>query len=193
MNSYTEQRAMLARMVRARDETRRHIEIIRRQIEKRAERMTITARNKTCQYGRMKSTWTRADECRFQQNAYIVRRNGHRHVFAWPFAGDLYCAVLLRCHGNALRLHHRSRLYQRWHRRPVRGHGCLRLFAYFYATLRSPGWRLALALIFAVPAAIAGFAREAVLSEVWRKIFSLIGGAFVGLSALERLREAGSS
>ncbi|MBF2717708.1 hypothetical protein [Agrobacterium vitis] len=67
--------------------------------------------------------------------------------------------------------------------------------AYLYATLRSPGLRLAIALIFAVPAAIAGFAlvhgfaREAVPSEVWRKIFSLIGGAFVGLSALARLRE----
>ncbi|MBW9075659.1 hypothetical protein [Agrobacterium deltaense] len=68
-------------------------------------------------------------------------------------------------------------------------------FAYLYATLRSPGLRLAIALIFAVPAAIAGFslvhgvAREAMPSEVWRKIFSLIGGAFVGLSALARLRD----
>ncbi|MND38610.1 hypothetical protein D3C80_293170 [compost metagenome] len=67
--------------------------------------------------------------------------------------------------------------------------------AYLYATLRSPGLRFAIALIFAVPAAIAsfalvhGFAREAVPSEVWRKIFSLIGGAFVGLSALARLAD----
>ncbi|MEE9926052.1 hypothetical protein [Brucella intermedia] len=65
--------------------------------------------------------------------------------------------------------------------------------AYLYTTLRSPGLRLAIALLFAVPAAIAGFAlvhgiaREAVPSEVWRKIFSLIGGAFVGASALARL------
>jgi len=62
MNIYAEQRAMLARLVRTRDETRRHIEIIRRQIEKRAERMTITTRLKARQYGRTKSTWTRADE-----------------------------------------------------------------------------------------------------------------------------------
>lgn len=67
--------------------------------------------------------------------------------------------------------------------------------AYLYTTLRSPGLRLAIALLFAVPAAIAGFAlvpgvaREAVPSEVWRKIFSLIGGAFVGLSALARLAD----
>ncbi|EGP55734.1 hypothetical protein Agau_L101131 [Agrobacterium tumefaciens F2] len=73
MNTYAEQRAMLARMVRARDETRRHIEIIRRQIAKRAERMTITARLKTRQYGRMKSTWTRADERDYQENAAQLR------------------------------------------------------------------------------------------------------------------------
>lgn len=65
--------------------------------------------------------------------------------------------------------------------------------AYLFTTLRSPGLRLAIALLFAVPAAIAGFAlvhsiaREAVPSEVWRKIFSLIGGALVGASALARL------
>ncbi|EGP55736.1 hypothetical protein Agau_L101133 [Agrobacterium tumefaciens F2] len=75
------------------------------------------------------------------------------------------------------------------------GVGAYGFFAYRYATLRSPGLRLAITLIFAVPAAITGFAlvhgiaREAVPSEVWRKIFSLIGGASVGLSALARLRE----
>ncbi|AMD60356.1 hypothetical protein AWN88_19400 [Agrobacterium tumefaciens] len=73
MNTYDEQRAMLARMIRARDETRRHIEIIRRQIEKRAERMTITARVKTRQYGRMKSTWTRADESDYHETAAALR------------------------------------------------------------------------------------------------------------------------
>lgn len=76
------------------------------------------------------------------------------------------------------------------------GVGAYGSLVYLYATRRSPGLRLAIALIFAVPAAIAGFAlvhgvaREAVPSEVWRKIFSLIGGALVGLSALARLREA---
>ncbi|MCE6076353.1 hypothetical protein FS799_15895 [Agrobacterium vitis] len=73
MNIYAEQRAMLARMIRTRDETRRHIEIIRRQIEKRAERMTVTTSLKTRQYGRMKSTWTRADERDYQENAAQLR------------------------------------------------------------------------------------------------------------------------
>lgn len=76
------------------------------------------------------------------------------------------------------------------------GVGSYGFLAYLYAMLRSPGLRLAIAVLFAVPAAIAGFvlvhgiAREAVPSEVWRKIFSLIGGAAVGRSALIRLREA---
>jgi hypothetical protein len=75
------------------------------------------------------------------------------------------------------------------------GVGAYGFLAYLYATLRSPELRFAITLIFAVPAAIAGFAmvhgiaREAVPSEVWRKIFSLIGGAFVGASALARLSE----
>lgn len=75
------------------------------------------------------------------------------------------------------------------------GVGAYGFLAWLYASLRSPGLRLVIALIFAVPAAIAGFAlvhgvaREAVPSEVWRKIFSLIGGAFVGLSALARLAD----
>ncbi|WP_348770726.1 hypothetical protein [Ochrobactrum sp. Marseille-Q0166] len=73
------------------------------------------------------------------------------------------------------------------------GVGAYGFLVYLYATLRSPGLRLAIALLFAFPAAIAGFAlvhgiaREAIPSEVWRKIFSLIGGGFVGLSALARL------
>lgn len=67
--------------------------------------------------------------------------------------------------------------------------------AYLYATLRSPGLRLAIAVIFTVPAIIAGYslvhgiAREAVLSEVWRTIFSLIGGVAVGLAALAKLAD----
>ncbi|AMD60358.1 hypothetical protein AWN88_19410 [Agrobacterium tumefaciens] len=75
------------------------------------------------------------------------------------------------------------------------GVGAYGFLVYLYDTLRSPGLRLAIALLFAVPAAIVGFAlvhgvaREAVPSEVWRKIFSLIGGVFVGASALTRLTD----
>jgi len=73
MNTYAEQRAMLARMVRAREETRNHLGIVERQIEKRAERMTITARVKTRQYGRSASTWTPADERHYHETAAALR------------------------------------------------------------------------------------------------------------------------
>jgi hypothetical protein len=73
MRTYAEQRAMLASMVRACEETRNHLSIIERQIVKRAERMTVTARVKTRQYGRSTSTWTLADERRYQENAAQLR------------------------------------------------------------------------------------------------------------------------
>lgn len=67
------------------------------------------------------------------------------------------------------------------------------LLALLFETLRQPFLRLIVALVFAVPAAIAGYAlvhgvtRESVRSEVWRQIFCIIGGGFVGMSALMRL------
>lgn len=67
------------------------------------------------------------------------------------------------------------------------------ILALLFDTLRSPILRLIVALIFAAPAAIAGYAlvygvtREAVPSEFWRQIFCIIGGGFVGISALLRL------
>jgi len=60
-------------------------------------------------------------------------------------------------------------------------------------TLRSPILRLIVALVFAAPAAIAGYAlvhgvtKESVPFEIWRQIFCIVGGAFVGTSALLRL------
>ncbi|MBW9075657.1 hypothetical protein [Agrobacterium deltaense] len=73
MNTYAEQRAMLARMVRAREETRNHLAIVERQIEKRAERTAVTARVKTRQYGRSTSTWTPADERHYHEAAAALR------------------------------------------------------------------------------------------------------------------------
>lgn len=73
MRRYAEQRAMLARMVRAWEETRNHLAIVERQIEKRAERMTITARVKTRQYGRSSSTWTPADERHYHETVAALR------------------------------------------------------------------------------------------------------------------------
>lgn len=67
------------------------------------------------------------------------------------------------------------------------------LLAYLFATLRSPILRLAIALMFATPAAIAGYAvlhgitREAIPSEIWRQILCIAGGIFVGLSAVSKL------
>lgn len=61
-----------------------------------------------------------------------------------------------------------------------------------FMVVRPPILRLIVALVFAAPAAAAGFAliqgitRDAVPSEVWRTIFCLIGGGLTGLSALMR-------
>ncbi|MBX5086737.1 hypothetical protein HJB56_28850 [Rhizobium lentis] len=73
------------------------------------------------------------------------------------------------------------------------------LLAYLFAKLRSPILRLAVALVFAIPAAVAGYAivhsvtREAVPSELWRQVFCIAGGACAGLSALSRLANFPSS
>lgn len=67
------------------------------------------------------------------------------------------------------------------------------VLALLFETLRSPILRLIVALIFAAPAAVAGYAlvhgvtKEAVPSEIWRQIFCLVGGGFVGVAALMRL------
>jgi len=67
------------------------------------------------------------------------------------------------------------------------------ILALLFDTLRQRILRLIVALIFATPAAVAGYAlvhgvtREAVPSEIWRQIFCVIGGGFVGVSALMRL------
>lgn len=67
------------------------------------------------------------------------------------------------------------------------------VLAFLFATLRVPILRIAVALIFAAPAAVAGYAlvqgvtREAVPSEIWRQIFCIAGGAIVGCSAFARL------
>jgi hypothetical protein len=67
------------------------------------------------------------------------------------------------------------------------------VFSVLFATLRSPILRLMVALVFAAPAAIAGYALvhgvtyEAIPSAIWRQIFCIIGGVLVGVSALMRL------
>lgn len=67
------------------------------------------------------------------------------------------------------------------------------LLVILFIVVRPPILRLAVALVFAAPAAVAGYAlvhgitSEAVPSEVWRIIFCVIGGGSTGLSALMRL------
>jgi len=72
------------------------------------------------------------------------------------------------------------------------------VLVFLFETLRPPILRLAVALVFAVPAVIAGYAlihgitRDAVPSEIWRQIFCVIGGLVVGVSALLKLAAPGT-
>ena len=67
------------------------------------------------------------------------------------------------------------------------------ILAFLFAAVRAPILRLAIAVIFAAPAAIAGYAlvngiaAEIVPSPIWRLVFSVIGAVAVSLSALARL------
>ncbi|AWC24824.1 MULTISPECIES: hypothetical protein [Hyphomicrobiales] len=67
------------------------------------------------------------------------------------------------------------------------------VLAVLFETIRIPIVRLIVALIFAAPAAVAGYAlvhgvtKEAVPSDIWRQIFCVVGGGFAGMSALARL------
>lgn len=60
------------------------------------------------------------------------------------------------------------------------------ILAFLFDTLRPPILRRIVALVFAAPAAVAGYAlihgvtKESVPSEIWRQIFCIMGGAFVG-------------
>jgi hypothetical protein len=74
----------------------------------------------------------------------------------------------------------------------VTGAAAYGLLIVLFMLVRAPILRLAVALIFAAPAAVAGYAlvhgvtREAVPSEIWRQIFCIVGGGFVGVSAFAR-------
>ena len=60
-------------MEAAHAETERHLAVIERQIEARAERMTTSTRVKARQFERGTATWTRADERVFQSNLAALR------------------------------------------------------------------------------------------------------------------------
>lgn len=67
------------------------------------------------------------------------------------------------------------------------------ILAFLFAAAREPILRVTIALIFVMPAAVAGYAivhgvaAEIVPSLIWRQIFSITGAIAVSLSALARL------
>src|SRR5690606_8592757 len=67
------------------------------------------------------------------------------------------------------------------------------VLAVLFETVRSPVIRLIVVLVFAAPAAMAGYAlvygitKEAVPSDIWRQIFCVVGGGFVGVASWMRL------
>jgi hypothetical protein len=62
MSNTPQHRALLARMEKTLCELSLHLGLIERQIQARAERMTITSRTQRRQSVRGTSRWTRADE-----------------------------------------------------------------------------------------------------------------------------------
>jgi hypothetical protein len=62
--------------------------------------------------------------------------------------------------------------------------------------VRSPVLQVVVALVYAAPAVVAGYAlvygitHEYVPSDIWRQLFCIAGGLFVGVSALLRLMAA---
>jgi hypothetical protein len=80
----------------------------------------------------------------------------------------------------------------------VAGAASFGILALLFATVRAPILRLAIAVIFAVPAAVAGYALvygvagEIVPSPIWQQIFSAIGGIATGLASLARLAASSS-
>jgi len=68
-----------------------------------------------------------------------------------------------------------------------------------FAAAKSPAIRCALALVFATPAAIAGFhatvdlAQIGISSEIWRGLFAVVGAILVGCTAFVRLARRADS
>jgi len=73
------------------------------------------------------------------------------------------------------------------------------ILAFLFAMVRAPILRIVVAVLFAAPAAVAGYAlvygitAEAVPSPVWRQVFCIAGGALVGAAAMMRLAASAGS
>ena len=67
------------------------------------------------------------------------------------------------------------------------------LLSVVFVSVKSPITRVVIGLIFALPAAgagyalLSGFSASAVPSEIWRQILCIIGGVLVGAAAFTRL------
>jgi len=97
--------ALLAGMEAARRETRRHLDLIQRQIACRAERMTVTEKAKARSHKRSSTRWTRSDEMLFQ--AHVERltfeRRGETETLSLKLARqELAIAALRRRHELSL-------------------------------------------------------------------------------------------
>ncbi|WP_454618573.1 hypothetical protein [Bradyrhizobium cenepequi] len=81
----------------------------------------------------------------------------------------------------------------------VAGAASFGILALLFAVLRAPILRIVVTVLFATPAAVAGYAlvhgvtAEAVPSPVWRQIFCVAGGAMVGAAAAMRLAQSGAA
>lgn len=79
---------LLARMEAARRETSRHLDRVHRQIEERAERLTVTEKAKASNrtHNRSGARWTRADELLFQSHVGILTFMRRVEIEAYPQA-----------------------------------------------------------------------------------------------------------
>lgn len=75
-------RRLFAEMEAAYDETRRHLDLIERQIERRATRMTVSARVRDQPFARGSASWSPADERLFRDHVEALAFQRRREIDA---------------------------------------------------------------------------------------------------------------
>lgn len=93
-----EQRVLLSRMEAAAGQTRSHIILIERQIERRAERLTITARAKGRSFSRHSPSWTLEAERLFREHVERIafERRGEIDALSRKLARQEKAIAMLR-------------------------------------------------------------------------------------------------